>query len=444
MFAGARAVDEQAMPNTTVLRLGYPGKVKALICLPLVACVIVAIRTLLLSSAPLQLWDLSILAGLVICALPAVYVWRSSCEIDSAGVTRTSLWGVKRFGREAFLAYERIANEPGEKADLLLRFKNGVVFLGASHVDKTAQEIIDHLRSLWQVDPADYQAPALGAVDPSQSFDYESLHVGALIGVGVLSFLTAVKFPVFGMVALVGAFCFRAVWRALGELETDDEGLTFVHRFAAPVKMKWSEVESVAFWSSFAQGGMKLQGAGKTIRVYRWIGRYPMLNRLLHDRVKDSAFAPVLQLPMRVDLNRRRRLGVLLPYFLLVGNAALMLWEGNMIVFGAVTILPTLVAAAMIWGSSRELEIDKDEVRDVWRYLSFRKVNHFRRDQLTEARLGRQLTVGGLWIKFGDTRLEIANSDTSLAPEQILSCLRREWAWDQQQPERESRLRGAA
>lgn len=434
-----------AMPNTAVLRLGYPGKVKALICLPLVACVVVAIRTLVLTSAPLQWWDLSIVIGLVVCALPVGYVWRSSCVIDSDGATRTSLWGTTRFRRQDFLAHELIAQEPGETPDLLLRFKSGVLFLSAGHMDRSSHDVVEFVRSNWNTGSSAYQAPALGKVDPIQVFEYESLHVGALIGVGVLALLAAIRFPIFGMVAVIGAFCFRAVWRALGRIETNEEGITFIHRFAKPVQLKWSEIESAAYWSSFAQGGLRLHGAGKTIRAYRWIGRYPMLDRLLHDNLSEAAFAPVLQLPIRVDLNRRRRLGVLLPYFLLISNAALMLWEGNMVVFGAVTVLPTLVAAAMIWGSSRELEIDKDGVRDVWRYLSFRKVNQFRREQLIEARLGRQLTVGGLWMKFGDTRLEIANSDTGLAPEQILSCLRREWAWDQEQPgENDRRLRGAA
>jgi hypothetical protein len=233
------------------------------------------------------------------------------------------------------------------------------------------------------------------------------------------------------MLALVTAFCFRAAWRALGGVQTNERGITFSHRFLPPVALAWNEIESAAYWNSFAQGGVRIRGnKGQTIRVYRWIAGYPLLNRLMHDRLGSKVFWPTLQLPMKVDLNRRRRLGVLAPYTLLMGNALLLLWQGNLVTFAVVSVLPTFVAASLVWGSSRRLEFDQDGVRDVWRYMWFEKVNRFRRVDLLEARLGRQLTVGGLWMRFGDTRLEIANSDASLPPEQILVCLREQWAWE--------------
>jgi hypothetical protein len=46
---------------------------------------------------------------------------------------------------------------------------------------------------------------------------------------------------------------------------------------------------------------------------------------------------------------------------------------------------------------------------------------------LLDMRLGRQLSAGGLWLKFGADRLEIGNLDSDCAPEEILAVLRREW-----------------
>ena len=442
-----RRVDRSTMPSEATLKLGYPTKAKALMCLPLFACLFAVWRTLVSLEGGLSWWNLPVLVGVAIVCYPAAYVWRSSCEIDSDGITRQSIWGIRRFRREDFLGHERIAPEPGEATDLLLRFKTGVVFLGAGHVDRSTQDIIDFLGEHWDVSAADYEAPKLGAVDPVQYFEYENLHVAVLMTIGVLCFLGAVRVPMFGMLALVAAFCFRAAWRALGKLETDETGVTFTHRFSGSVKMAWQEIESAAYWNSFAQGGVRLRGkAGQTIRIYRWIGGYPILNRLMHDRLETGKFWPTLQLPLRVDLNRRRRLGPLCPYILLMGNACLLLWEGNLPLFAMVAGIPTFVVAALVWGSSRELEFDKEGVRDVWRYMWFRKVNYFSRKDLLEARLGRQLSVGGLWMRFGDTRLEIANSDAGYPPEQILTCLREQWAFEQKPGEQAQpdRFRGAA
>ena len=434
------------MPKEAVLKLGYPIKAKVLLCLPLVACLFAAWRTLARIELAFSWWDLPMLAGLAAAAFPAVYAWRSSCVIDASGITRRSLWGTRRFRREDFLGHERIAPEPGQAPDLLLRFKTGVVFLGVGHVNLGASEIVGFLQSGWQVSTAAYEPPPLGAVDPVQSFEYETLHAAVLFAIGVVCFLGALRFPVFGLVAIVSAFCFRATWRAMGRLETDENGVTYTHRFHSEVKLAWSEIESVAYWNSFAQGGARIRGKeGQTIRVYRWIGGYPMLNRLMHDRLASTVFWPALQLPMKVDLNRRRRLGVLCPYLLLMANAIILLLAGNMVTFAMVSVIPTFVAAALIFGSSRSLEITQDGVRDVWRYMWFQKVNLFPRGELLEARLGRQLSVGGLWMKFGDTRLEISNSDASLPPEQILTCLREQWAWERQdRSPQQDRFRGAA
>jgi hypothetical protein len=188
--------------------------------------------------------------------------------------------------------------------------------------------------------------------------------------------------------------------------------MTYTHRFLGSVMLAWADIEAVSYWSSFAQGGARIRGrSGRKIRVYRWIARYAMLDRLMHDRLDSKVFWPTLTLPLRVDLNRRRRLGVIAPYMLLRMNVLELLWQGNLVTFAVVSAIPSFVAAALIWGSSRSLEFDKDGVRDIWRYMWFEKVNAFRRTDLQEARLGRPLTVGGLWMRLGDTRLEIANTE---------------------------------
>lgn len=437
------------MPSKAVLSLGYPTRAKLLMCLPLVACLYAFWRVF--AGSILGGWDAAVLAGAVLSCFPAIYAFRSSCEIDANGITRRSLWGEKRFQREDFLGHERIAAEPGASPDLLIRFKKGVVFLGSGQIDQSAQQVVDFLREQWQVTAADYEPPALGAVDPGQCFEYENLHLSGLLTVGVISGLIAVRFPVFTLLGLVTFYAFHAAWRAMGRLETSETGLTFSHRYREPVTVAWSEIESISYWDSFLQGGVRILGQnGKRISVYRWIDRYPMLDRLMHDRLNNKSFWPALNLPMRIDLNRRRRFGVLAPYFLLMVNALALLWQGNLISFAAVLVLPTAVAAVLVWGSSRVVELDKDEARDIWRYMWFKKVNVFRRSDLLEARLGRQITVGGLWMRFGDTRLEITNGDANLPPEQILTCLREHWAWDKKtgtgavgevEPDR---LRGAA
>ena len=435
------------MPSKAVLSLGYPTRLKLLMCLPLVVCFYAVWRVT--SVASLGGWDAVVLAGAILSCFPAFYAFRSSCEIDSNGITRRSLWGEKIFQREDFLGHERIAAEPGASPDLLLRFKKGVVFLGSGQIDQSAQSVVDFLGAQWQVTAADYAPPTLGTVDPGQCFEYENLHVSGLLAAGVISGLIAVRFPVFTLLALVTVYAFNAAWRAMGRLETSETGLTFSHRYLAPVTIAWSEIESISYWDSFLQGGVRIKGQnGKRIGVYRWIDRYPMLDRLMHDRLNNKSFWPTLNLPMRVDLNRRRRFGILAPYFLLTVNALALLWQGNLTSFAIVLAVPTAVAAILLWGSSRVVELDKNEARDIWRYMWFKKVSVFRRADLQEARLGRQLTVGGLWMRFGDTRLEITNGDASLPPEQILTCLREHWAWDKKsgvEGKYESdRLRGAA
>lgn len=417
-----------SMPKKAVLKLGYPTRTRLLLSVPLVASAVAVLHTLASDGLGFSGWSVALLLGAVIASVPAAYTFRTGCEIGEEGIQRHSLLGTRFFRRDDYLGHDRIAAEPGDPPDLLLRFGSGVIFLRSGHVDRTAQEVIDHLKAEWNVTAEDYQSAPMGVVSAVQSFEYENLHISVLLTIGVLSMAVALQMHVFGLVALVGAFCFRAAWRALGTLETDERGLTFTHRFHKPVTLAWSEIETVAYWSSFAQGGLSLRDrAGRKLRIYRWIGGYPVLDRLLHDRLDQKAFWPNLQLPMRVDLNRRRRLGVFAPYALLMANVFELLWQGNLETFAMVSAIPTFVAVALIWGSSRSLEIGRDGVRDVWRYMWFTKINDYSRTQLREARLGRQLTVGGLWMRFGDTRLEIANADASLPPEQILSCLREQW-----------------
>ena len=181
-----------------------------LLCVDLVACIGAIFRTVATMELRLNVWDVPVLFGAVIACLAAVYGFRTSWVINSTGVTRQSVWGSRRFRREDFLGYERIAAEPGTPPDLLLRFKSGVIFLRAAQVDHPAQEVIDFLLAEWQVSASDYETPSLGAVDPVRCFEYENLHVSMLLTIGILCTVVALQVHVVAMLALVAAFCFRA------------------------------------------------------------------------------------------------------------------------------------------------------------------------------------------------------------------------------------------
>ena len=122
------------------LNLGYPTRVKAFRCLPLLACFYAVWRTI--SGPEHGLWDVPVLFGAIFSCVPALYGVRAGCRVDADGMTRRSPWGEKRFRREDFLGHERIAAEPGTPPGLLVRFKTGVVFLAASQIDRSAQEVV--------------------------------------------------------------------------------------------------------------------------------------------------------------------------------------------------------------------------------------------------------------------------------------------------------------
>jgi hypothetical protein len=155
-----------------------------------------------------------------------------------------------------------------------------------------------------------------------------------------------------------------------------------------------------------------------------------MLNRLLHDRLAPAAFAPELKLPLTVELNNRRKLGVCVPYLLVLGGALPVLFGGNPMLFATMIGIPTFLVPILLYSQSRTIEIDNHGVRDTLRFLWMKKSTDYSRQDLSDARLGRQLHVGGLWLKFGTQKLEVINADASLPPEQLLACLRKEWAWE--------------
>ena len=77
--------------------------------------------------------------------------------------------------------------------------------------------------------------------------------------------------------------------------------------------------------------------------------------------------------------------------------------------------------------NSCRIEIGRDTLRVIERRSFADSTRTYRREDLIDARLRRQLSVGGLWLRFKTERVEIANLDSSRAPEEILRVLRQEW-----------------
>lgn len=427
------------MPQEPVLNLGYSTRVKVLLSgLTLVPWYILARFDFDMSPMTVMLILLSVAAiGLL------ANVVRSRVRIDASGVVKTALWGAHKFRRDEFLGHELVVDKPGKPPTLLLRFRKGIVHIDCHQAGIVPEAVLDFLKAEWGLSDTNFVAAAVGAVAPVQVFEYETVHLWVILALASSLIVLSFVLPMLALAGVIGALCLVTLWRAAGSIRTDAEGITMTHRVTGAVRIEWKEVGSVGYWNSLMQGGVRIQGGGKTIRAYRWIGGYPLLNRLLHDSLPATAFPQNLRLPMVVRMNYRRTAAIVLPYAVFMANALPMLWNGNYILFLTVASIPTLASAFLVMSSSRSLEFDHDEIRDISRVLWVKKVNRFCRTDLEDARLGRQLSVGGLWLKFRNCRVEVPNSDASLPPEEVLACLRKEWAWEQRISE-PTDLRGAA
>lgn len=369
------------------------------------------------------------LVFLLLCLIAAIVAVWNRYELDANGVTRKTLFGSRRFRREEFIAHELISERPGRAPSVLMRFRTGNLHLEGSQISIPAQRIADFVKSEWKVELSDSPA-MLGEAEMRQVCRYEGLHVALALIAGFLLLAVSVRIPLVWVGALLAALCFRVAWRALGWIETDEQGITSLHRFRASRQIAWCEIEGVDYWSAFSQGGARVRGGGKTILIYRWIENYPKLSRLLHDQVSEGKFTPTLHLPMTVPMNGSQRYGAIAAVLLVAANAIPFLLDGNVMLYAGFVAIPAVGGLLANVVSTRKLEIDRNEIRDISITMGIRTVNRFKRADLLDARLGRQMSAGGLWLKFRDCRLEIANRDACRPPEQILSCLRREWAWE--------------
>jgi hypothetical protein len=235
-------------------------------------------------------------------------------------------------------------------------------------------------------------------------------------------------------------FCLRVLYCCLCRVETDEEGITFHRPLQAPLKAAWAEIRSVRYWhSALSQGGLIISTNSGNIRIYRWIERYPMLNRLLRDRLRAEVWPGTRTLPLKIPMNGSR--SALIPPAAVVAGAALTvaragtggLLSGTLII---PLLVPVLVAGCIVLFSGRMIEITADSLTDSYWAPGRRKTTAYRRSELEDMRLARQVTVGGLWLRFGYLRLEITNMDAGVAPEEILATLQREWK-DETIPEAE-------
>ncbi len=372
------------------------------------------------------------LVFLLLCLVAATIAVWNSFEVSGSGVKRQSALGSRHFRREDFVAHELLSERPGRKPSLMLRFRTGVLHLEAEQLAIDPKIVLDFIREEWGTRAEDSAATApLGEVDSSQVFRYESLHVSLALITAACLMAAAVRLPLVWVAAVLAVLCLRIVWRALGRIETSENSIIYVHYFRAPIRLDWSQVERVDYWNSFCQGGVRIRGGGQSIRVYRWIEGYPKLNRLLHDKVAAERFTPSLDLPVRMNLNQWQRTGTLYSVGLVAANALPFLFSGSYFVFLGFVVIPAVVGVALMLISQRTLEIDRDEIRDTSVIFGVKRVNRFKRADIVDARLGRQISAGGLWIKFKNCRLEVRNLQAGLAPEQVLACMRREWAWEQ-------------
>lgn len=384
------------------------------------------------------------LVFLLLCLVAATLAVWNTYELTAENVRKKTILGTREFRRDDYLAHELLSERPGKRPSLMLRFRTGVLHLEGDQLGIDPNAVLDYVQEVWGVHSPVDGVTFPGEVGIVQVLRYESLHVSLALISGICLLAVSVKLPLIWVGAVLAVLCFRIVWRTLGRVETSEQGVTYVHQFLAPVRIEWSQIESVTYWNSFCQGGVRIRGNGRSIRLYRWIENYPKFNRLLHDQVPAERFAPQLNLPVKVSLNQWQVTGTMYSTVLVAANALPFLTGGSPFVFVGFAVVPVIVGAGLMLISRRYLEIDREEIRDVSVICGVRKVNRFKRAEVLDARLGRQISAGGLWIKFKSCRIEIRNLNAGTAPEQLLACLRRDWAWEQNPPRVEAKGDGGA
>ena len=423
-----RPVDVERVTEPQSLKVAYSARTKFVLGAALLGTVFLF----------LALLDSGARGGLAISvALCAAAGWafRSTllpvCEIDGEGLTSRTWLASRRLARKDLLGCEEIVTNPKHLPSVLIRFKTGVVLLSEARGCEDPKEALKFLTGLWTLKPANIFRQGADRVAPDLEIGYEPFHRNLLALAAVGLFFLSVITPLLWVAAIVGAFFARAVYHCCCRVRTDAEGIVFHRPGRVALKMTWKEIRQIRYWHSPVQGGVKISNGRDTIRIYRWIAAYPKFNRLLHDCVDASCFPAAPALPLRLSMNRRR--STLFVLLAVVGGAAVALGlQGFWTAVPLATLLPGLGILGLIVGTDRVVEIDAKGAQDIHRTLLFRKTITYNRAELADMRLGRQLSAGGLWIRFGQRRLEIANADCELPPEEVLACLRKEWSCQEQ------------
>jgi hypothetical protein len=410
-------------PDT--LRTGYSTRTK--LAVTAAACVAWIFTVLIVvAGAVPALGGLLGVFALVASAL-AVVTFRSGYAVTIGSLRHTTWRGESFHLRSAFLGVESMEDNRGNPA-LLLRFESGVVFLSDSAGCSDPQSVQQFVERHWQVAATQRLRPPTGPVLDNLVLQYESLHL-ALLALATLGLAgLAALGPMFWASAVLAFFTGRAFHRMYScqRIATDHEGLTVTRPLQPQLKIRWDKVTSVRYWYSLAHGGMILSDGKNTIRVYRWIQNYPRFNRLVQDSVPAPSFPPPRSLPWKISLNRRQQSS----WLVLLGTAGISVWLILKGAWPAALILlavPSVTFLFTILASGRRLEIHADKMRLVEKKRFRKTTREYLRSDLEDIRLGRQISAGGLWMKFGNARLEIGNLDCECAPEEILATLRREW-----------------
>lgn len=433
--------DSQTISASRFAAAAKPG---SLLAVPLgLLFVLGAWQLLALQSMRSGVPQAMLFASAFLAAMLAAHALRDRFEIDAEGMTRTTLFGATRFERRDFLSYEILAEENGKAGGVLFRFRSGVLYVDSANLKLAPEQAIEYLNREWRVEAREWKPETLGPVDPVQQFVYDRLHGHLLLASAFILFALTLPTAVAAGGALIAFVMMLPAWRMMGTLETDEKGITWNRWLRPAMRFRWVDIQQVGYWNSFLQGGLVVRSGKKRIRIYRSLLNYPRFNRLLHDQVAANRFAPQLAIPMRIGMNRRQRIVIVVAYLVMLMTGIPWIAVGLAPVFGVMAAVGTAVAVLLVFGSGRVIEIDSGEVRDTQWALVYKRSTHYARKDLIDARLGRDLTSGGLWMRFRNPgngqesvkKLEITNMDANTPVEQVLDCLRREWGSGQKHRE---------
>jgi len=415
-------------PQSETLRVGYSTGSKLVVAFAACFCWLLTYSTFAAGSTPIIV-VLPLAFALFVSGLLFV-TFRSGYTANGLILRRTTWRGHTTYLRPDFLGSEAVADKRG-KPGILLRFKTGVLLLSETQGCSDPKAIQTFLETVWNLSATDYRREPAGPVQINLVLEYENTHLVVLGFATILLSLVASLGPMFWATAILAFFTGRTFHRIYScqRITTDHEGITISRPFQPKLKIGWHKIASVSYWYSLVHGGMLISDGTNSIRVYRWVQNYPRFNRLLQDQVAAASFPAPEELPWSISLNRRNQSSWLV--LLVIAGISLWLvtqgaWPAALILFA----VPVLTLAFTMLASGRKMEIDKEEIRVTEKKFFSETTRSYRKTDLEDMRLGRQLSAGGLWLRFKHERLEIGNLDSACAPEEILAVLRREWQWD--------------